>query len=166
MQASDCLASDGRCMSGLSCAEIHRNAPISLCLRLMPECCARPLKGYWFLICCNREQERGMAMYFHKCMHASILVPPITHIDAWWPRGRIVKLYLEWMHMKTKLKPNSIMDNPECRWLGTWGTFRHSEYETSLVSRARANSYPKHNAISMPCMNATKIQPNMHDTMK
>ena len=35
-----------------------------------------------------------------------------------------------------------------------------------LVSCARANSYPEHDAISMICMNATKIQPSMHNAMK
>ena len=123
-------------------------------------------EGCWLLICYIREQERDMAMYFHKCIHASILVPPITHLDAWWPRSRIVQLNIEWMHMKTKQNLDSIMDNPECRWLGNWDTFRHSEYETYLVSRARANSYPKHNAICMTCMNATKIQPSIHTAMR
>ena len=35
-----------------------------------------------------------------------------------------------------------------------------------LVSRARANSYPEHDAICMTCMNATKIQPSMLNAMK
>ena len=35
-----------------------------------------------------------------------------------------------------------------------------------LVSRARANSYSEHDAICMICMNATKIQPSMHNAMK
>ena len=65
--------------------------------------------------CCNREQERGIAMYFHKYMHASILVPPITHTEAWWPRSRIAQFNMEWMHMKTQQGLDSIMDNLECR---------------------------------------------------
>jgi len=137
MQARDCLNSDPDdewCTFGLPCMEIHCDAPISLCLRLMPECCARLLKGYWFLICYNREQEKGMAMYFHKCMHTSILVPPITHLDAWWPGSRIAWLNIEWMHIWTQQNLNSIMDNPECRWLGI---------ETRFVTRStKRPSFP------------------------
>ena len=152
MQARDCLASDGLCMSGLPCAEIHRDAPISLCLAVILGKRAELRKVVDSSFCCNREQERGIAMYFHKYMHASILVPPITHTEAWWPRSRNAQLNIGWMHMKLQLKPNSIMGNPECRWLGNWDTFRHSEYEMYLVSRARANSYFGHNAICMICM--------------
>ena len=155
MQARDCLNSaseDEWCMSGsplhgnpLWCPDKPLFCNIFWKARQAPEDC-------WILICCNREQKRGIAMYFHTCMHASILVPPITHLDEWWTRSRIAWLNMKWMHMKTQLKPNSIMDNPECRWLGNWDTFRHSEYETYLVSRVRVNSYPKHNAICMTCM--------------
>ena len=152
MQARDCLASDGWCMSGLSCAEIHRDAPISLCLAVILGKRANLWKVADSSFCCNREQERGIAMYFHKYMHASILVPPITHTEAWWPRSRNAQFNIGCMHMKTQLKPNSIMGNPECRWLGNWDTFRHSEYEMYLVSRARANSYSGHDAICMICM--------------
>ena len=152
MQARDCLASDEWCTFRLPCAEIHRDAPISLCLAVILGKRANLWKVADSSFCCNREQERGIAMYFHKYMHASILVPPITHIDAWWPRSRIAQFNMKWMRMKTQLKPNSIMDNPECRWLGNWDTFRHSEYEMHLVSRARANSYPEHDAICMICM--------------
>ena len=118
MQARDCLASDGWCMSGLSCAEIHRDAPISLCLAVILGKRAKLRKVVDSSFCCNREQERGIAMYLHKYMHVSILVPPITHTEAWWPRSRNAQLNIGWMHMKLQLKPNSIMDNPECRWLG------------------------------------------------
>ena len=38
---------------------------------------------------------------------------------------------------------------------GNRGMFHHFEYETSLVSRVRTNSYPKHNATNMACTNAT-----------
>ena len=63
-------------------------------------------------------------------------------------------------------KPNSIKGSPECRWLGNWDTFCHSEYEMHLVSRGRANSYTEHDAICLICMNATKIQPSMHYVVK
>ena len=82
MRARDCLASDECCLPGLPCAEIHRDAPISLCLAVILETRAKSRKIADSSFCCNREQERGIAMYFHRYMHASILVPPITHIDA------------------------------------------------------------------------------------
>ena len=44
LQAKDCLASDGWCMSGLYCAEIHRDAPISLCLAIILETRAKSRK--------------------------------------------------------------------------------------------------------------------------
>ena len=159
MQARDCLASGGWCMSGLSCAKIHRNAPISLCLHLLffeKRAKSRKVADSWF--CCNREQERGIAMYFHKYMHASILVPPITHTEAWWPRSRIAQFNIGWMHMKTQQKPNSIVDDPECRWLGI---------ETRSVTRStKHTSFPVPGLTHIPdtmqyawyAWNATKIQ--------
>ena len=105
-------------------------------------------------------------MYFHKCMHASILVPPITHLDAWWARSRIVQLNIEWMHIKSQLKPNSIMDNPECRRQGI---------ETRSVTRStKRTSFPVLGLTPIPstmqyawhAWMQTKIQPNMHNVMK
>ena len=151
MQARDCLAADGWCMSGLSCAEIHRNAPISLCWHLFLKCVPSP-KSCWFFVLLQQRAGKGHSNVIHKYMHASILVPPITHTEAWWPRSRNAQLNMGWMHMKLQLKPNSIMDNPECRWLGNWDTFRHSEYEMYLVSCARVNSYSGHDALCMTCM--------------
>ena len=113
--------------------------------------CPTP-KSCWFFIWLQQRAGKGHSNVFHKYMHASILVPPITHLDAWWSRSRFAQLNIGWMRMNATIKPNSIMDDPECRWLGNWDPFRRSEYETCLVSRARANSYPEHDAICMICM--------------
>ena len=83
-----------------------------------PGMLCKALESCWFLVCCNREQERGMAKYFHICIHTSNRVPPITHLDAWWPRSRIARLNMEWMHIWTQQDRDSIMVDPECRWSG------------------------------------------------
>ena len=105
--------------------------PDSPLFAINPEMLCQALEGC-FLVCCNREQEGGMAKYFYICMHASILVPPITHIDAWWPRSRNARLNMKWMHIKTQQTLNSIMHNPASQWLGIkprsviWSTNRRS----------------------------------------
>ena len=116
--------------------------------------------------CYNREQERGMTMYFHKCMHVSILVPPITYIDAWWPRSRIAQLNMKWMHMKIQqnLTPSWII-----RSVGDLGI------ETRSVTRStERTSFPVPGLTPIPntmqyawhAWNATKIQPNMQNATK
>ena len=79
--------------------------------------------------CCNREQERGIVMYLHRYMHASILVPPITHTEAWWPRSRIAQFKMGWMHMKTQrdLTPSWMI-----RSVGDWGIEIHSIHTQGL----------------------------------
>ena len=112
-------------------------------------------------------------MYFHICMldysSGSVVLDPRATNHAcrcmMAEESNCTTQYEMNAHENTT-RPNSIMDDPECRRLGNWDMFRHSEYGTYLVSRARANSYPEHNAICMTCMNATKIQPNMHNVMK
>ena len=135
---------------GCLCTEIHCDAPIRLCFAIIFWKARQAPEDCWFLICYNREQERGMEMYFHKCVHASILVPPITHLDAWWPRSRIALLNIEWMHMKTKQNLDSIMDNPECRRLGigtrsvTRSTKRTSFFVLRLTPIPNTMQYARH----------------------
>ena len=122
--------------------------------------CEAP-KDCRFLICCNREQERGMAMYFHICMldysSGSVVLDPRATNRA----SRC--MMAEESNCMTQYGMNAHINTTRPRlhhgWsgvsvTGNWDTFRHSKYETSLVSRARANSYPKHNAIYMTSMNA------------
>ena len=72
MQARGCLDSDECCKFRLPCAEIHWDAPISLCFAMFLERRARLWKVTDSLFCCNREQERGIAMYFTNiCMPRS-----------------------------------------------------------------------------------------------
>ena len=122
--------------------------------------CQAP-EGCWFLICCNREQQRGMAKYFHICMHdyssgSVVLDPRATNYAS-------RCMMAEESNSMTQYEMNAHMDTTRPRLhhgysgvsaTGNWDTFRHSGYETSLVSRAWANSYPKHYAICLICMNA------------
>mgnify|MGYP003703367211 CR=1 FL=1 len=143
------LLTDDACPNCLARKSIGMPRLASVYICSWNACQAPKVADSWF--CCNREQERGIAMYLHRYMHVSNLVPPITHTEAWWPSGRIAQFNIGWMHLKIQLIPIFIMDNPECRWLGNWDTFRHSEYEMYLVSRARANSYSWQEAICMIC---------------
>ena len=158
MQARDCLASDGWCMSGLSCAEIHRDAPISLCLAVILETRAKSRKVADSSLCCNREHEMGHGNVFSQ-IYACLDPRATNHASRCMmvEESKCATQYRMNARINTT-KPNSIMDDPEWRWVGNWDTFRHSEYEMHLVSRARANSYSEHDAICMTSMNVTKIQ--------
>ena len=158
MQARDCLASDGWCTFRLPCAEIHRDAPIILCLAVILGKRAKLRKVADSSFCCNREQERVIAMYFHKYMHTSILVPPITHLEAWWPRSRIAQFNMGWMLMKTQrdLTPSWMI-----RRGGDWGIELHS-----VTRSMKCTSFPVPRLTPIPntmqyawyAWNATKIQ--------
>ncbi|GMP49657.1 hypothetical protein CsSME_00016575 [Camellia sinensis var. sinensis] len=121
------------CMLESPCWEIPHDAPICLYLHLIPECCTKLQKVVdqfccRFPICCNREQEKGMAKYFHIYMHdyssrhcmssrecspqSSCHQSRISMHD-----GRGVELHTrcKMNAHKTQQDLDSIMDNPECR---------------------------------------------------